>query len=84
MSSFIFIIVDDIYAFPYGTSTEALDLIKTEGTRLLGCNSLPTIDHPLVSILLAFVFLFIFIKQYVYNIYSYHYPNIHCIDYRTM
>ncbi|KAI7854454.1 hypothetical protein BDC45DRAFT_508419 [Circinella umbellata] len=40
---------DDIYAFPYSTSTEALDLIKTEGTRLLECHSLPIINHPLTT-----------------------------------
>ncbi|KAG2222400.1 hypothetical protein INT45_006922 [Circinella minor] len=40
---------DDIYAFPYGTSSEALDLIKTEGSRLLECDSLPTINHPLTT-----------------------------------
>ncbi|KAI9256548.1 hypothetical protein BDA99DRAFT_516734 [Phascolomyces articulosus] len=41
---------DDIYAFPLGTSTEALNLIHTEGARLLSCEySLPTIDHPLTK-----------------------------------
>ncbi|KAI8146332.1 C3HC zinc finger-like-domain-containing protein [Fennellomyces sp. T-0311] len=41
---------DDIYAFPIQTSTEALDLMKTEGSRLMSFpGRLPTVQHPLTS-----------------------------------